>query len=386
MDHVGDGHAGALLALESGASRIAQGHEALCIVGGVDSYLQADTLDWLESELRIARPEVRGGMTPGEGAAVLALASDEARRHLRLPSLAVVRGAGGSHEPRPARSDEGQLGEALADAVRAATRGLSLPHEAITDFYGDINGERSRTEDWGFALLRTAECFRDGSAYVTALWHGGQGADDASPWLVSALGAPRRDSEKGDLSFLRISVPVSRFAADTGALLELVVRWSERLQPVYGYGGVTLLTSDDDGLAQTNEPKMAGLASRYPGLEIGDPLSHSLVGAERIKGGNWITILSEPFVEKLGGLPALTAQLGDPFRISPYAGGVTVAAGPAPEIGDWNQNVDTPTLRRLARVLAPIRVREHPAIHAYGKFSTSEGFEEWLTRFDCEPP
>ena len=41
-----------------------------------------------------------------------------------------------------------------------AAAGLRLPDEAVDDLYGDVNGERSRTEDWGFACLRFPELYR----------------------------------------------------------------------------------------------------------------------------------------------------------------------------------------------------------------------------------
>lgn len=166
---VGGGHAGSLSALRLAVERIRAGRDELCIAGGVDSYFDADTLDWLESELRLARAGVRTGFSPGEGAALLAVCSDAARTQLGLPSLARVRAVACTFEQRDPKSQEGVLGEALTEAVSAVTGELRLPHEIVSDVYGNINGERARTEDWGFALLRTAERFRDGTAYVSAV-------------------------------------------------------------------------------------------------------------------------------------------------------------------------------------------------------------------------
>lgn len=168
VDDVGRGHAGALSALEQAVERVAKGRDPVCVAGGVDSYLDVDSLAWLESKRLIKREGVRNGFPPGEAAAFVAVASDAERRRLGLPSLARVRAVACARERRDPDSDCGLLGEGLTEAITRATRELRWPDETISDVYCDINGERARTEDWGFTLTRTAARFRDGTAYVTA--------------------------------------------------------------------------------------------------------------------------------------------------------------------------------------------------------------------------
>jgi 3-oxoacyl-[acyl-carrier-protein] synthase-1 len=43
----------------------------------------------------------------------------------------------------------------MIDAVLAATQGLRLPHNAVDTLYSDINGERYRSEEWGFVAMKT---------------------------------------------------------------------------------------------------------------------------------------------------------------------------------------------------------------------------------------
>jgi 3-oxoacyl-[acyl-carrier-protein] synthase I len=197
------GHAGALEALRLAVERVARGQDQICVAGGVDSYFETSTLDWLEADLRLARAEVRGGFSPGEGAAFLAVASDDALRRFSLRSLGRVRNVSSTVERRSAQSDEGILGEALSEAVQLATRDLQLPGEIISDAYGDINGERARSEDWGFALLRTASYFRDGSAYVTAVGQCGDvGAATGALGCILATQAWRRNYAVGSLALV----------------------------------------------------------------------------------------------------------------------------------------------------------------------------------------
>jgi 3-oxoacyl-[acyl-carrier-protein] synthase I len=200
---VGHGHAGVLEGLHEALELIASGTTELCAVGGVDSYLHADTIDWLDAELRLARDGVRGGFPPGEGCAMLALASDALRRQLALPSLGVVRAVACAREPRDETAPEGLLGEALADVYWRVGSELRQPHERIDDVYCDMSDERARRTDYGFALLRTGSLFRDGNRYITPVGQVGDlGAASAALNCVLASRAWSRGYARGPLALV----------------------------------------------------------------------------------------------------------------------------------------------------------------------------------------
>ena len=214
-------------------------------------------------------------------------------------------------------------------------------------------------------------------------WHGGEHPDDASPFMIHGYGSPRMYAElDNSLSFLQVSFPVLWFQGKPEVFPNLILRWSERLKPYHGYGGITLIESPDEGLSQIYSTDIAAFASRYPGIEIDDPMSHKLATQNGIKGGNWLTILSTGFVERLGGRDSLREQLGEPFAVEDYDGGVIIVAGPVPEVGDRNRNVDTPLYRKLARVLRSIHIQHHPPPYAEGRFAEDGEFAAWLARFD----
>lgn len=214
-------------------------------------------------------------------------------------------------------------------------------------------------------------------------WHGGKHHDDASPFKIHAYGSSKMYAEMdNDLSFLQVSFPVLWFQDKPEGLSELMLRWCNRLKPYHGYGGITLLDSPERGLAQFYSPNIAAYAGRYPGLEIEDPMSHAYAAREGIKGGNWLTILSTYFVERLGSRDTLHRQLSEPFVVENYEGGVMIVAGPVPEVGDRNRNIDTPLYRKLASVLKPIRIQDHPEPYAIGRFAEDGEFAAWLARFD----
>jgi 3-oxoacyl-[acyl-carrier-protein] synthase I len=193
----GQGHAGALRALERAVNAVGSGQVEICVAGGVDSYFQADSLDWLEQHRRVARSGAVGGFPPGEAAGFVAVAGEEPRRRLALPSLAQVLGVASAREARSIDSDEGLLGEALSNALEtaaaAAARSRTSPPEPIGDIFCDINGERWRTDDWGFAVLRTSHLFRDATTYETGVGEWGDvGAAGGALGCVLAVQAWRR--------------------------------------------------------------------------------------------------------------------------------------------------------------------------------------------------
>lgn len=152
---IGRGHAGVIAAVEQTLHEKQWGTETLFLVLGADTYHHSDTLIWLEEERRFAQTGARNGFTPGEGACALVLCSPGLRNHLGLRTLALVKGAKTAREKRLRDSDTGSFGEGMCEAIMGATHGLTPPDQAIDLLYTDINGERYRSEEWGFVALKT---------------------------------------------------------------------------------------------------------------------------------------------------------------------------------------------------------------------------------------
>ena len=197
IDFAASGHAGSLDALRDGARRIEAGHSNVYIVVGADSYLAPDTIEWLDASRRIAGKGKRDGFFPGEAAGCVALASPELARMSRWPILAYVRGAHSARERTLIRSEEEVLGNGLAQAILGATASLRLPAEAIDDIYCDLDGERYRTDEWGFALLRAGNALRTVSYHQPATSWGNVGAAAGTLGCVLAIRAWARKYANG---------------------------------------------------------------------------------------------------------------------------------------------------------------------------------------------
>ena len=162
------GHAAGLLALQAASAKLNQGTLDVCVVAGVESWIEPETLEWLEScdQLHGAGPLNNAwGFIPGEaGAAVLLVRAGIARALRRVP-LATILGVGTANEPKRIKTETVCIGEGLTEAFRGAL--ASLPSDAlVSDIYCDMNGEPYRADEFGFTALRTKQYFESASDFL----------------------------------------------------------------------------------------------------------------------------------------------------------------------------------------------------------------------------
>lgn len=149
------GSAGGMLLLQSARDFIEQESVDVCLLCGIDSYMEIEAIHWLENSGRLKTGEQPNGVIPGEGAAVLAIASAQTAARLGLRGMAEISGVATAAEPRPWYRREATLGQGLTDSLRRTFRASgSVQADAV---YGEINGETWRTDEWGYAYLRNAD-------------------------------------------------------------------------------------------------------------------------------------------------------------------------------------------------------------------------------------
>ena len=192
------GHAAGLIALDVAYTRIRAGQTELCVIAGVDSYLDLNTIKWLDQNRQLATSYHRGAFFPGEGAGAFVVTADSVVRRYGLDSLAVIRGIGTATEAKLIKTDAVCLGEGLTECVRKAVTPLRLPDETVEGIICDINGERYRSEEWGFTLLRLPEAFVDPTGYdLPASCWGDMGAASGPLFVALAVTAGKRRWAKG---------------------------------------------------------------------------------------------------------------------------------------------------------------------------------------------
>lgn len=202
--------------------------------------------------------------------------------------------------------------------------------------------------------------------------HGAKDKRDASPYTVEALVHARLPT---DLSYFSFALPFEWLSSQpVRSFVQLVLDMCEILAPRHGYAGLGVVPHVDLSRDSAEFAPILALASRFSGLEVDLPWSHVLYleQEDRIKGVNWITILGDSMVERLGGLDALRAALGPGIDVHPFKQGIAIQAGPRPLFGDVNRQEPMPLHRRVAQVLKPIRIESVRALSTpFGSIATA---------------
>lgn len=200
VEAIETGHAAGAMAVKAAWEAIRAGTVELALAGGVDSYFEAETLEWLEANDQVHSAGLENnayGFIPGEAAGFVLLGSEAAAKRyglrcaLELPTVQTTR------ETKVIKTDSVCLGEGLTHLFRALGAGLS-PGEQIDHLYCDMNGEPYRADEFGFANIRAGQSFKDPSAFTAPAdcW-GDVGAASGPLFLVLAEAATRKGYAQG---------------------------------------------------------------------------------------------------------------------------------------------------------------------------------------------
>jgi 3-oxoacyl-[acyl-carrier-protein] synthase-1 len=186
IHHAMEGHAGGIAAMEAADRLLDSGRAAAVLVGGAESHLDADTLEWLDSEERLHSENNIYGFCPGEGAAFILLAKQGEDAAMEIAATGLGR------EANLLGTENICLGEGLGAAFAALSDG---PADRIIC---DMNGERYRGNEYGFAALRAHTLFQDAADFeAPADCWGDVGAASAPLFACLGLEAELRGYAKG---------------------------------------------------------------------------------------------------------------------------------------------------------------------------------------------
>ncbi|MCK5507471.1 MAG: hypothetical protein KAI50_03000 [Desulfobacterales bacterium] len=130
----------------------------LCIIGGIDSLLALNTLDWFEEAERLKSGTFgrNQGFPPGEAVGFMLVEAKEAALGRKKKTMAEVIGVGLANESASFLSERPSKGEGLTKACKTALSECSYDPGDIEAVLGDLNGEFFRAKEWEYAELR---CF-----------------------------------------------------------------------------------------------------------------------------------------------------------------------------------------------------------------------------------
>ncbi|WP_053144578.1 3-oxoacyl-ACP synthase [Pseudomonas sp. P97.38] len=164
------GHVAGLRALHEASRLIFDAGVPACVVGGVDSLLNASTLQWLDQHRRLKTSTHVDGLFPGEAAAAVLV-----QAHRQADTCLQICGLGFAQEQAPLLSCKPFRAEGLAEAARAALAQSNLGLHQIDLRLSDATGEQ-----FGFKEipLMEARLWRTVRKEDQPLWHWAQAMGD----------------------------------------------------------------------------------------------------------------------------------------------------------------------------------------------------------------
>ena len=159
------GHAGGLLAIYHACKTLRDGKAEFCLAGGVDTYLEPETLEWLDENEQLHSEGNIYGFCPGEAAGFCLMTMLTTARAYGLQPLLEVVGASTASEENRIKTETVVLGEGLGAAFRFLFE--DAPKDPVGRIICDMNGERYRGNEYGFAVIRNPGRFRNAADFET---------------------------------------------------------------------------------------------------------------------------------------------------------------------------------------------------------------------------
>jgi len=206
---------------------------------------------------------------------------------------------------------------------------------------------------------------------------------DAATYSFWVWGSEKGEARHGiDSNSIRCTFPVQWAVDKPGEFRDFAIDLCNHFPFQSGHGGYALETTH-----YRQEPGDIAawkLSTQHPGLDIARPIVDRVaLQREGIKGVNWLTMLCDEFVDRIGGATTLREQLPDSVRLIPVTGGLVFQAGQEPKAGHVNRNDRLPDYKAVYKVVAPL---QQPIIDRYGALDLPGGdhrekTQAWLRRF-----
>jgi 3-oxoacyl-[acyl-carrier-protein] synthase-1 len=153
------GSAAVLLALQQASEALRKKLCNYCIIGAVHSWLDTDTLAWLDEKRRLKSPGNPDAFVPGEAAAFLVLETRANAAIRKKEAYAECMPPVAGEEKHTIWVDTPCTAEALSTCLRGVVGELGKRDRKPEVVLCDLNGESYRSTEWSYAMTKV---FRDG--------------------------------------------------------------------------------------------------------------------------------------------------------------------------------------------------------------------------------
>jgi len=245
--------------------------------------------------------------------------------------------------------------------------------------------KRWRRDELPPAYVRMGEAGESEKFYYHMIGFDPAEPDDPSFYRILGFGFPTTDTSR-PLSAVKIHFHPKSLLDDPNKLVTMISRWCGLVDALHGSVGLGVLT--EPGSETFGRPIHYPLLKRFPAAEYDDMggfFSESRQGGyESPRSSNWLTILGDPNIARLGGAEAIRAELDPGMTLVDYQGGKIIRAGDYPALGDGETGEVPPAYRTAARIIKPIRFEgyKYSVIKVPDGLVPLEETLKWIRRFD----
>ncbi|MCG8333997.1 MAG: hypothetical protein MJE63_05740 [Proteobacteria bacterium] len=153
------------------------------VIGGVDSFVSEETVEWLEKEKYLKCSTNPKGFTPGEAASFCLLCSEQTANELNLPIKGKVLKSATKKEPHLPGAESPTSGKGLSQAIESVLQ--TLPEDQqIDETFCTLKGLRHEAEEFSFTIPRTGFRFTSPGTFTTLVPNWGDIGAASAPALI----------------------------------------------------------------------------------------------------------------------------------------------------------------------------------------------------------
>lgn len=280
------------------------------------------------------------------------------------------------------RSDRSSAGQAIL--ASALEHFLELFGNRIAFVHTEESGKWKKTSsEEVMALpqfLRDAEPMRGVGLHL----NGGERPQDAHPVRFAVYSSASWEPEP--IAYLSAGASLADWQAlGENAFRDWVRDLCNILRPIQGAAGLSLLLNGQWASDSDIRPQVIAILDRFPGLHIDTGVSGAMAVREGVISPNWLTILSNSLLARLGGIDELEEPLsGAGGELLRYDDGAILLAGTMPQLGDTDAGLFPESYRRIATLIHGVRGEPKNSLFAGGPPGTDvfAFSRRWVARFD----
>lgn len=181
-------------------------------------------------------------------------------------------------------------------------------------------------------------------------------------------------------------MPLTWLKSNRTTFVAQLLDWCSLAKPEQGSFGIGLVSRP--GMERKRTVEAWPLLARFSGLDHPTALDWSASKPHAgLRAVNWLTILDDTWVERLGGMGRIADGLHPEGQLHPYPGGVVIQACKHPQMGDVNLVGPPEAYVAVDRMIAPHRYVDYPdkPMHLFklpGPLDPHGTTLGWLRRFE----